>query len=610
MKAKIGITILFLWLALPTLGATTYYVDSATGDDHNSGTSPDSAWRSMDRINKFSFAPGDVILLHRGEVWREELDFPSSGNASAPITIDAYGSGNPPIISGADLADSRSWTQSSTNVWQLPAKTQPNVVIFDGVRGHRKSGIGEQAAPLDWAWDSGNLYVFSQQNPATAYQRPGIEYGARLSAINLTGRSFIVLKNVQVSGANAIPHGEGAGIWAVTVHLEGPTPSHLSISHVLVNNGAGDGVHIENADQSVVDSSVVRDNDGAGIAFYHSNGKFSFGSGAITNNEVHHNSFNGIFTVGCPRAERCRSVVYPDGLTITAIKILGNTVHDNGAGIYLHETNDSLVANNTAYSNNNTSRRGEGYCVGVSGSSNNIIEKNNCYQARLAGIELSIDTGKPAFGSSNNIIRYNTVHDDGTHGIFTNYIPSRNNKILYNLIYNHPAGSCIMANYVGHEIFNNTCYNSKIGIHLYVSSSTQETGQISAKNNLILQSSQYHVLVEKGVEGPFDFTNNLYSVDGQGKFNWKGSTVSFTEWRSVTGLDKDSFLADPKLAAAVPVEPRDFAPSDASAAVAHGADLGPDNKTALAPNLKWPTDITFLAQEPGRWDIGAIHHLR
>src|SRR5215831_11155017 len=151
MKAKIGITILFLSLALPTLGATTYYVDSAKGDDHNPGTSPDSAWRSMDRINKFSFTPGDVILLRRGEVWREELDFPSSGNASAPITIDAYGSGELPIISGADLADSRSWTQSSTYVWQMPAKTQPNVVIFDGVRGHRKAAIGEQAAPLDWA---------------------------------------------------------------------------------------------------------------------------------------------------------------------------------------------------------------------------------------------------------------------------------------------------------------------------------------------------------------------------------------------------------------------------------------------------------------------------
>src|SRR5262249_3501407 len=149
-----------------------------------------------------------------------------------------------------------------------------------------------------------------------------------------------------------------------------------------------------------------------------------------------------------------------------------------------------------------------------------------------------------------------------------------------------------------------------IGIHLYVSSSTQQTGNIAVKNNLILRSSQYHVLVEKGVEGPFDFTNNLYSLDGEGKFNWKGSPVSFTEWRSVTGLDKDAFPADPKLVAAAPVEPHDFAPSGSSQAVAHGVDLGPDNKMALSPTLKWPADITLLTQESGRWDIGAIHHLR
>ena len=610
MRSKIGLCVFFFSVVAPSLCATTYYVDSTRGDDQNRGISPDAAWRSLGRVNQSSFAPGDVLLLRRGGIWREELDFPSSGNVNAPITIDAYGSGNLPVISGADLADARSWSQAAASAWQCAVKTQPNVVIFDGVKGHKKSTLGELAELLDWTWDSGNLYVFSPVNPASTYQHPGIEYGARMSAINLTGRSFIVLKNVQASGANAIPYGEGAGIWAITVHLEGPTPSRLKISNVVVDNGAGDGIHIENADQASVDSAVVSDNEGAGIEFYHSNGKFPFTSGAITNNEVHHNGFNGIFVVGCPRAERCRSMVYPEGLTIRGINITGNTVHDNGAGIYLHETNDSLVANNTAYSNTNTTRRGEGYCVGLSGSSSNIVEKNNCYQARLSGIELSIDTGKPPFGSSDNIIRYNTVHDDGSHGIFTNYVPSHHNRILYNLVYNHPAGSCIMANYMDHEIFNNTCYNSKIGIHLYISSTTQHTGQISVKNNLILRSSQYHVLVEKGVEGPLDFTNNLYSVDGEGKFNWRGSPLSFTEWRSLAGLDADSFVADPKLVAAVPAEPRDFAPSTASQAVGHGADLGADNKMALAPNLKWPTDVTFLTQESGRWDIGAIHHLR
>jgi hypothetical protein len=115
-----------------------------------------------------------------------------------------------------------------------------------------------------------------------------------------------------------------------------------------------------------------------------------------------------------------------------------------------------------------------------------------------------------------------------------------------------------MANYMGHEIFNNTCYNSRIGIHFYVSSTTQKTGNISVKNNLIIRSSQHHVLIEKGVEGPFEFSNNLYSSDGEGRFSWKGSALRFSEWRTLTGLDANSLLADPQLASLAPNAPRDF----------------------------------------------------
>jgi parallel beta-helix repeat protein len=599
-----------LAFACPSLWATSYYVDSSKGDDRNAGTAPDSAWRTLAKINAAKFSPGDAVLLCRGSVWHEQLNFPSSGAAEAPISIDAYGTGDLPVISGADPVNGSSWrsaADSGANVWQASVATQPNVVVFDGVKGRKKSSIPELSAPLDWFWVSGTLYVFSPTSPSS-YTHPGIEAGARLSGLNLTGISYVSVKNIQISGANAVRYAEGAGIWAITVHLEGPTPGNLNISKVTVLNGAGDGIHIENADHCVVDSTVIRDNGGAGIEIYHSNGKFPITSATITNNQVHHNGFDGIFIVGCPRAERCRSVVYPDGLIVTGAKILGNTLHDNGEGIYLHETNDSLIANNTAYSNNDTSLRGEGYCVGLSGSSSNIVEKNDCYQARLSGIELSIDTGKPPFGASNNIIRYNSVHDDGTHGIFTNYIPSQGNKILYNLIYNHPQGSCIMANYIGHEIFNNTCYNSKIGIHLYVSSTTQKTGNISVKNNLILRTSQYQVLIEKGVEGPFEFTNNLYSPDGAARFNWKGTPVSFAEWRTLTSLDGNSLLADPQLASLAPTAPRDFAPSTASQAVGRGADLGDDKRMALAPSVHWPEGVKLVPQEPGRWDIGAIHH--
>jgi parallel beta-helix repeat protein len=609
VSTRLAIAFLLLSLASPLARSTTYYVDSQNGNDSNNGASPTSAWRSLAKVNSSKFSPNDSLLLRRGSIWREQLNFPSSGSSGAPIVIDAYGEGNLPLISGADMVPSNSWTQgSSAQIWQASVTKQPNVVLFDGAKGHKKNSSTELAAPLDWFWNSGTLSVYSPQNPSSAYTRSGIEAGARPIGLNLTGISYVTVRNIAISGANAIPYGEGAGIWAITVHLQGPTPSNLNISHVTVFDGAGDGIHIENAENCIVDSNLVRDNEGAGIKLNHSNEKFPVTSGSITNNEVHNNSFNGIFIVGCPRNETCRSVRHADGLVVTGIKVTGNRVYNNGAGIYLHETNNSLIANNVAYDNNDTSRRGEGYCVGISGSSSNIIEKNECYRARLSGIELSIDTGRPPFGSSDNIIRYNVVHDDGNHGIFTNYVPSQNNKIIYNLIYNHPQGACIMANYTGHEIYNNTCYNSRIGIHLYISATTQQTGNIHVKNNLFVRDSQVHVLIEPGVQGPFDFANNLYYPDGSSAFNMKGSATNFAGWRSNSGQDASSIVADPMLIPSGSDASPNFAIRPGSPAVGRGANLGAQYNMSLAPSLTWPNQVKLLPQDNDHWDVGAFHH--
>jgi len=82
---------------------TTYYVDATSGSDSNSGTSKSTAWKSIAKVNQTSFAPGDRILFKRNEIWREELRVTSSGEQGQPIVLDAYASGAPPLISGADV---------------------------------------------------------------------------------------------------------------------------------------------------------------------------------------------------------------------------------------------------------------------------------------------------------------------------------------------------------------------------------------------------------------------------------------------------------------------------------------------------------------------------
>ena len=600
--------LVFALCILPFLPAqsATYYVDAKNGNDSSGGTSPASAWKSIAKVNGFQFQPGDSILFKRGGIWREQLNFPSSGAEGRPIVLDAYGNGPLPVISGADTVSPDVWNASPTaKVWQASVATEPNVVIFDGSKGNKQTALENLKQPADWFWSAGTLYVNAPVNPGQAFARSGVEAGARMSAINLSGKSFLALRNIEASGANAAPYALGSNIWAIAGTRKGPPPGSLEISHCFVVNSAGDGIHLEGAAHSLVDANLVANNENVGIQIYRSLPDFPVSDVTVSNNEVHHNKFIGINLAGCPAGTSCRTVTNDQQIGVTRARVSGNRSYNNGAGIYLHQTTESLVSGNVSYANLDTSRKGEGYCVGLSGSSSNIVEKNECYQAAHAGIELSIDISKPAVGSSNNIIRYNVVHDNNSNGLMTDYHPSDNNKFLYNIVYNHPNGSCIFANNTGHMFFNNTCYNNRFGIYLYVSRTTPETGNISIKNNIIVGSARQHIVIEPGVQGPVDLANNEYFPDDAQKFNLRNSLSDLAGWKARTGQDTNSFAADPRFVAAAPARPNDFCLQDGSPAIGRGAPT--EFTDSLTADLQWP-QMVRVAKQQQRWDLGAIQH--
>ena len=85
--------------ASPAAG-THYYLSCGSGNDSAAGTSTSTAWNTLAKASSVTFGPGDTLSLRDGTTCTGVLTPHGSGTASAPITINSYGSGSLPKIVG------------------------------------------------------------------------------------------------------------------------------------------------------------------------------------------------------------------------------------------------------------------------------------------------------------------------------------------------------------------------------------------------------------------------------------------------------------------------------------------------------------------------------
>ncbi|MEJ7691863.1 right-handed parallel beta-helix repeat-containing protein [Daejeonella sp.] len=76
-----------------------YYVDALKGSDSNKGLSANTAWKTLDKVSKSTFGPGDQIFFRAGQIFKGSLLI-SSGTAGKPLKYESYGSGSPAILDG------------------------------------------------------------------------------------------------------------------------------------------------------------------------------------------------------------------------------------------------------------------------------------------------------------------------------------------------------------------------------------------------------------------------------------------------------------------------------------------------------------------------------
>ncbi|MEZ0485807.1 PA14 domain-containing protein [Fibrella aquatica] len=124
-----------LSLSATAFAQTTYYVASS-GSDSNDGRSAGSAFQSLGKVNSLALQAGDQVLFRRGDTFRGTLQIRRSGTSAQPIVIDAFGSGNKPVISGS--VPISNWSNIGGNVWQADASAL----------GSQVTGVYRNGSPL------------------------------------------------------------------------------------------------------------------------------------------------------------------------------------------------------------------------------------------------------------------------------------------------------------------------------------------------------------------------------------------------------------------------------------------------------------------------------
>jgi hypothetical protein len=438
------ISLALVLIYIPAWGAT-YYVDATGGNDSNAGTSPNSAWKTISKVNTSSFSPGNFILFKRGETWREKLTIPSSGSADSPITFGSYGVAEAkPIINGSvDIKDG-SWVNNGSNIWSQAFSSRTADVYglwYNtsnwGIKQDNKSTINSDG---DWFYNKPEkiLYIYATESPSTYYYA--------LSIDNEDMPIGIVFRNK-----------------AGKVVIDG-----ITLKYFAKNGWQAAALVSNNSYQMVVKNSIF-DYVAFGISIYG-----AAGGTYLVDNNTFTNGYNAQSNITTSIYDACQNATISNNTINHLVNVGGSTIK-NGRGIAVYElpvapwevpTGVTIIGNvisNVDYFGvvgyDGTTDNVMGQDINLTISGNTITEGVKDTGDRdgigIGGIAKSVDAAW-----KNIRIFQNRIDGFGNTGIhFSNYVGA-SSKVYYNIVSNsggHGWGG--IRSEGGSEIYNNTIYN-------------------------------------------------------------------------------------------------------------------------------------------------------
>ena len=450
-----------------------YYVDATEGSDENDGLTPETAWKSLDKVNQTTFAPGDHILFQCGETWTGELMPKGSGIKGNPIVISSYGEGDKPLfMPGEDRV--------------LPYFNVANDVLRD-----KKINNGISFYNQEY-WEIRNLELY---DPDFDENRPTEGYGQKASdvyrrAINLIAEDAGDLYGFTID--NVTMHG-----------FRGPNSNRGKSSGGVIVTILSDPDNEANRVPTAIHDITVTNCEMYDLG----RSGFNFSSPWTTREDVEGDEWGLFGYAGYGAWKPCENIY-----------IANNIIHDiDGDGILIDGCKDVLVEHNVVY---RTARYAE-MAVGMFNwnSDNTVFQFNEVYDTCPSDYEGETNDAQGIEIDALNRdtwVQYNYMHDNrggvfmwcstadlrGFRGIYR-YNISQNDGNLHGVIDWRP-------NHVDSAVYNNTIYISGDDYVQFLNTNGGNVAQNPKIYNNIFYNTNENLSTYSFLEDQIDWKNNIF----------------------------------------------------------------------------------------------------
>ena len=245
-------------------GEPIYYVSPA-GSDDNEGTSPESPWQTIDKLNSTDFSPGTSILFEGGQTFAGSLSFDANdaGTAAEPITVSSYGTGRA-TLDGQDTNGIYLYNTAGFDIENL-------ILVGAGLETNTGAGINVYT---DLPGDGKLEHLHIDTVEVSGFLEGGILIGGFNG--ETYGRGY---RDVRIT--NTVSHDNGDSGIQLYGYFENDSAStlyahedvYIATTQVYDNRGkpnkgnnSGNGIVLGSVDGGVIEYCVAHDN-GAGNDF-------------------------------------------------------------------------------------------------------------------------------------------------------------------------------------------------------------------------------------------------------------------------------------------------------------------------------------------------------